>query len=49
MRRRSCEAAGMAWDFSTGAELAAHLDWLAGAEEQKERFAWLLEAVTSKD
>jgi len=38
----------MAWDSSTEAELAAHPDWMAGTEEQKERFAWLLESVTSK-
>jgi len=34
----------MAWDFSTEAELAAHLDWMVA----RERFAWLLESVTSK-
>jgi len=41
----------MAWDFSIEPEFQAQLDWMSPfvREQARERFAWLLEAVTSND
>lgn len=49
----------MAWDFSTDAEFAEHLDWFGQVKlglmhevlgaSPLAPFAWLLEAVTSSD